>query len=67
MPATTVLSPVRIARPRLTVRGLLAKLVRFDALYRSRMDLAALDDHLLRDVGLTRADVADELRRPLTR
>ena len=29
------------------------------------MDLKALDDRMLRDVGLTRADAAAELRRPL--
>ena len=65
MSATSILSPVRTDRPRLTVRGILESIVRFDARYRNRMDLQALDDHLLRDVGLTRADVAAELRRPL--
>lgn len=65
MSATAVLRPARIARPRLTVRGVLARLVRYDALYRSRMALAAIDDHTLRDIGLTRADIAAELRRPL--
>ena len=65
MSATSILSPVRTDRPRLTVRGILGRFVRFDARYRNRADLKALDDHLLRDVGLTRADVASELRRPL--
>ena len=67
MSATSVLRHARFARPRHPVRGILERIVRFDALYRNRMDLRALDDHLLRDVGLTRADVAAELRRPLVR
>jgi len=65
MSATSALRPALSARPRLTVRGLLDRVVAFDALYRSRMDLAALDDRMLRDVGLSRADVAAEVRRPL--
>lgn len=51
--------------PRLAVRGLVAKIVEADQRYRSRQQLVALDDHLLRDIGVTRADVAAELRRPL--
>jgi uncharacterized protein YjiS (DUF1127 family) len=31
---------------------------------RQRRQLAELDDYMLRDVGLTRADVASELRKP---
>ena len=65
MSATSALRSALFARPRLTVRGLLDRLSSLDARYRSRMDLAALDDRMLRDVGLTRADVAAELRRPL--
>ncbi len=67
MPATAVLRPARFARPRLTVRGVLARLARYDALYRSRMALMAIDDHTLRDIGLTRADIDAELSRPLGR
>jgi uncharacterized protein YjiS (DUF1127 family) len=32
----------------------------------ARRELAALDDHVLRDIGLTRGDVERELARPLT-
>ena len=67
MSAASVLRSVRTARPRLTVRGILEGILRFDAHYRSRMGLRALDDHLLRDIGLTRADISAELRRPLIR
>lgn len=65
MSATSVLRSEHVGRPRLTVRGILARLAVLDALHRNRMDLKALDDRMLRDVGLTRADVDAELRRPL--
>jgi uncharacterized protein YjiS (DUF1127 family) len=67
MSATSVLRPARLARPRLTVRGVLARLVSYDAVYRKRVALGAIDDHILRDIGLTRADIDAELRRPLGR
>jgi uncharacterized protein YjiS (DUF1127 family) len=60
---TTTLSPVRSARPRLTVRGVLDFLTTADARHRTRMNLRELDDHLLRDMGITRADVDAELGR----
>lgn len=34
---------------------------------RQRRDLAALSDHSLRDIGLSRADVELEIRKPLWR
>ena len=55
---TTALRHVRPVRPRLTVRALLAAFVEADRRYRARRQLAALDDHLLRDIGLTRTDLA---------
>jgi uncharacterized protein YjiS (DUF1127 family) len=60
---TTALRHVRIPRPRLTVRGVLGFLAAADARHRTRKNLRDLDDHLLRDIGLTRGDVAAELRR----
>ncbi|CAN5759038.1 hypothetical protein BH23PSE1_BH23PSE1_04190 [soil metagenome] len=47
--------------PRLA--GLLAWIARLDAHYRTRSHLAELDDRMLRDIGVTRADVDRELRR----
>jgi len=67
MSATSAQRTARTAWPRLTVRGFLDRLVELDARSRNRMDLRALDDRILRDIGLTRADVAAELRRPLLR
>jgi uncharacterized protein YjiS (DUF1127 family) len=31
---------------------------------RQRRQLAELDDYMLRDIGLTRSDVANEIRKP---
>ncbi|MEM8742477.1 MAG: DUF1127 domain-containing protein [Pseudomonadota bacterium] len=38
--------------------------MRWMARARSRADLATLDDHLLDDIGVTRADARREARRP---
>jgi uncharacterized protein YjiS (DUF1127 family) len=65
MSATSVLRRATPARPRLTVRGFLARLVHYDAIRRNRIAMQALDDRLLRDIGLTRADIAAEVRRPV--
>lgn len=62
---TTALRPARLPWPRLAARGLLAFLIDLDARYRARVHLATLDDRMLRDVGITRADVGEALRRPL--
>lgn len=49
--------------PRVTLRGLLDRIVAADARYRERIYLARIDDRILRDVGVTRADVAAALRQ----
>ena len=41
-----------------------ARLLRWQELARQRAQLAELDDHLLRDMGLTRADARLEATRP---
>lgn len=48
-------------RRRLPFLGTIARMI---ALHRQRQQLAALDDHLLRDIGLTRTDVERETARP---
>lgn len=62
MTTTSALCHVRTARPRLTVRGLFEALSAADRRYRARQQLANLDEHLLRDMGLTRASAADAMR-----
>ncbi len=51
--------------PRLSRNRLVSVLLRLDAAHRQRHDLAQLDEHLLRDIGVSRADVERELARPL--
>lgn len=45
-------------------RSLLARLTQILTLARSRRALKHLDDHLLRDIGLNRAEAEAEMRRP---
>ena len=44
--------------------GLVAGLLHLFAVRRSRHTLAALDDKALKDIGLSRSDVAQEVNRP---
>lgn len=59
----TACTPAAVAtRPR---RSLWQRLAHLMALRRSRARLAALDPHLLRDIGLSGAKAEAEARRPL--
>jgi len=40
------------------------RLRRWHALYRQRQQLASLNDEMLKDIGLSRADVETEINRP---
>ncbi|MBX6369133.1 MAG: DUF1127 domain-containing protein [Rhodospirillales bacterium] len=44
-----------------------ATLLRWHERSRQRAMLARLDEHLLRDIGLSRAEVEEELRKPFWR
>jgi uncharacterized protein YjiS (DUF1127 family) len=44
--------------------SLLERLLQMAALRRQRLRLARLDDHLLEDIGLSRAEARREARRP---
>jgi uncharacterized protein YjiS (DUF1127 family) len=59
------LRSARVTTPRLSVRGILDRLIALDALYRQRKTLESLDDRMLRDIGVTRADVEIEMKRPM--
>lgn len=50
--------------PRLTLRTLVDRIVAADRTYRSREHLSRLDERMLRDMGVTRADVDHILGRP---
>jgi uncharacterized protein YjiS (DUF1127 family) len=58
MSATTFLSPARRPWPRLRLRGVVEAMIAADARYRDRENFLRLDEHLMRDIGLTRADLA---------
>ena len=65
MSATSTLRHVRTARPRLSVRGALDYLAALDARHRARLHLVELDDRMLADIGVTRADVRSEMQGSL--
>jgi uncharacterized protein YjiS (DUF1127 family) len=54
--------PFALFRPSALAK-LPARLLAAEALTRSRRSLGQLDDHILRDIGLTRAEAAFESRR----
>lgn len=54
---------VRIPSPVPVAKAVVARLLRWHEGSRQRKYLAALDDRLLKDIGLTRADVQTELAR----
>jgi uncharacterized protein YjiS (DUF1127 family) len=58
----------RASDPSQTLLGRAAALLRgWRRRARSRMDLAALDDRMLRDIGITRVDVWREINKPFWR
>ena len=61
MSTTSALRPARTFRPRLTVRGLLNAMAAADARHRARIAAERLDDHLLRDIGVSRGELAFRL------
>ncbi|MBA4352170.1 MAG: hypothetical protein C0427_13115 [Rhodobacter sp.] len=54
----------RTVRPTRRIR-LMHRLAQFHALLRQRRGLATLDDHLLRDIGLTPEQARHEATRPI--
>ncbi len=63
MTTTTMQRYSRTYRSRLSVRGILGFLAEADSRHRARVQLRLLDDHLLRDMGITRADRDAEVRK----
>lgn len=62
---TFFISPVRVALAPGRLVRLFDRLLRIRQVIRERRLLAGLDDAALKDIGLGRADVARECRRPV--
>ena len=66
MASSTCTTPASVAAVRRPVlRRVLKALATARALRRQRIDLAALDDQMLADIGITREQAQREARRPL--
>ncbi|MCA0203347.1 MAG: DUF1127 domain-containing protein [Proteobacteria bacterium] len=66
MASSTCTTPASVAAARRPVlRRVLKALATARALRRQRIDLAALDDQMLADIGITREQAQREARRPL--
>ena len=61
MPAAVTIARHHPAR----TQGIIARAAAALTLHRQRARLAALDDHMLRDIGLTRDEAAAEAARPV--
>jgi uncharacterized protein YjiS (DUF1127 family) len=53
-----------LPRLRAGLTSLVLRLLRWQELARQRRALAAMDDHMLKDIGLSRADARREAERP---
>ncbi len=64
MTTLATIRPTALPAPALTPSRLFSRLRKAAALARQRRDLAALDDAMLRDIGVTRSQALDEAARP---
>lgn len=55
---------LRLSSPLAVAHAVGRQLQRWSALSRQRRQLAALSDHALKDIGLSRADIETEINRP---
>ena len=65
MTIKTTTLPVRFPLSRHTRPALLGVVLKAYSIWRERQQLSALDEHMLKDVGLTRFDVETETKRPI--
>lgn len=63
-----LVKPEYLVRSRLSLiaflRATARRTKRWQALYRQRQQLGSLSDEMLKDIGLSRADIEPEVRRP---
>lgn len=52
------------AGPMFHPAGVVALVLKLDAIWRERRSLEQLDDHILKDIGSTRQEVRAEAKRP---
>jgi uncharacterized protein YjiS (DUF1127 family) len=70
MPARAATQPrrtVAVPAPGALLTALVLRLLEWQRRARERHELAALSDEALRDVGLSRADIFEEARKPFWR
>lgn len=58
---------IAIPSPAEVAAAVAVRLLEWQETWRQRKHLASLDDAALKDIGLSRADVAAELRKPVWR
>lgn len=58
---------IRLPSPLPAAKAVVARVARWQDVRAQRKELSELDDRMLNDIGLTRADVAAELRKPFWR
>ncbi|TGG93968.1 DUF1127 domain-containing protein [Natronospirillum operosum] len=63
IPNTQIVHPIRIKLPMDGIKRIINRMI----VRKQKRVLMELPDYLLRDVGLTRYDVAEELNRPFWR
>ncbi|MFP3923784.1 DUF1127 domain-containing protein [Pseudomonas sp. W5-36] len=54
----------RVFAPKHWWRGFVAQVARWRRLHQQRVELATLSDDALKDLGLSRADLYEEMQRP---
>ena len=63
-----LVKPEYLVRSRLSLiaflRATARRIKRWQALHRQRQQLGSLSDEMLKDIGLSRADIEPEVRRP---
>ncbi len=65
MPIKSHTLPARFPLARHTRPATLGMLLKASSIWRERQDLSDLDDHLLKDIGVSRTEAKKETKRPV--